>query len=84
MAAPLKAAVASHAYLLSDRATWNAFKDKGDLQIEPEGDKRLFNQFGVILVSPVKHPNVKKDLGQRHCHVNRGWRTEWGWARLKG
>ena len=65
MGATLKAAAASNAYTLSDRGTWLSFKDKGDLQIVLEGDSRLFNQYGVILVSPTKHPNVKKDLGQQ-------------------
>ena len=65
MKATLRAAAASNAYLLSDRATWTSFKNKGDLQIVLEGDRRLFNQFSVILVSPIKHPNVKKDLGQQ-------------------
>jgi tungstate transport system substrate-binding protein len=65
MEATLKAAAASNAYLLSDRGTWTSFKNKGDLRIVLEGDRRLFNQFSVILVSPAKHPNVKKDLGQR-------------------
>ena len=51
-------------YVLSDRATWVHFKDKDDLQILVEGDKRLFNQYGVMLVNPAKHPNVKKELGQ--------------------
>jgi len=65
MAATLKAAAASNAYTLSDRGTWLSFKDKGDRRIVLEGDNRLFNQFSVILVNPVKHPNVKKDLGQQ-------------------
>ena len=65
MAPTLKAAAASNAYTLSDRGTWLSFKDKGDLQIVLEGDRRLFNQYGVILVSPVRHPNVKRDLGQQ-------------------
>lgn len=51
-------------YVLSDRGTWVHFKDKDDLQILVEGDKRLFNQYGVMLVNPAKHPNVKKELGQ--------------------
>ena len=65
MEATLKSAAASNAYLLSDRGTWISFKNKGVLQIVLEGDRRLFNQFSVILVSPAKHPNVKKDLGQQ-------------------
>jgi tungstate transport system substrate-binding protein len=53
-----------NAYLLADRATWLAFKNRGDLAILVEGDKRLYNQYGVMLVNPAKHPTVKKDLGQ--------------------
>ena len=53
------------AYVLSDRGTWLAFKNRGDLSILVEGDKRLFNQYGVMLVNPEKHPNVKKELGQK-------------------
>src|SRR5262249_30954710 len=55
---------ASNAYVLSDRGTWLAFRNRGDLAIVVEGDKRLFNQYGVMLVTPAKCPNVKKDLGQ--------------------
>ena len=65
MGAALNTAGASNAYVLSDRGTWIAFKNKGDLVIAVEGDKPLFNQYGVMLVNPDKHPNVKKDLGQR-------------------
>jgi tungstate transport system substrate-binding protein len=64
MGAALNMASASNAYLLSDRGTWLSFKNKGSLEILVEGDKRLFNQYGVILVNPAKHPNVKKELGQ--------------------
>jgi len=53
-----------NAYILADRGTWVAFKNRGDLEIVVEGDKRLFNQYGVMLVNPDKHPNVKKELGQ--------------------
>lgn len=65
MGAALNTAGASNAYVLSDRGTWISFKNKGDLLIAVEGDKRLFNQYGVMLVNPAKHPNVKKDLGQQ-------------------
>ena len=65
MGAALNTASASNAYVLSDRGTWLSFKNRGDLAILVEGDKRLFNQYGVILVNPAKHPNVKKDLGQQ-------------------
>jgi tungstate transport system substrate-binding protein len=64
MGAALNTAGASNGYVLSDRGTWLSFKNKGDLQILVEGDKRLFNQYGVMLVNPAKHPNVKKELGQ--------------------
>ena len=65
MGAALNFANASNCYLLSDRGTWIHFKNKGDLRILVEGDKRLFNQYGVMLVNPAKHPDVKKDLGQQ-------------------
>jgi tungstate transport system substrate-binding protein len=65
MGAALNMASASNAYVLSDRGTWLSFKNKCDLQISVEGDKRLFNQYGVILVNPEKHPSVKKDLGHQ-------------------
>ncbi len=54
-----------NAYTLSDRGTWIHFQNKRDLEIVVQGDKRLFNQYGVMLVNPEKHPNVKKDLGQQ-------------------
>jgi tungstate transport system substrate-binding protein len=65
MGAALNMASASNAYVLSDRGTWLAFQNRGDLAILVEGDKRLFNQYGVMLVNPAKHPQVKKDAGQR-------------------
>ena len=58
-------ASASNAYVLSDRGTWISFKNKGELVVAVEGDKRLFNQYGVMLVNPAKHPNVKKEFGQQ-------------------
>ncbi len=64
MGAALNMASASNAYLLTDRGTWIAFKNRGDLAILVEGDPPLFNQYGVILVNPQKHPHVKKELGQ--------------------
>ncbi|HEY6241049.1 MAG TPA: extracellular solute-binding protein [Burkholderiales bacterium] len=64
MGPALNTASAMNGYILSDRGTWISFKNRGDLAIAVEGDKRLFNQYGVMLVSPAKHPNVKKDLGQ--------------------
>jgi tungstate transport system substrate-binding protein len=64
MGAALNTAGAMNAYVLSDRGTWISFKNRGDLEIIVEGDKRLFNQYGVMLVNPEKHPSVKKELGQ--------------------
>ncbi len=64
MGAALNTASAMNAYVLSDRGTWISFKNRGDLAIAVEGDQRLFNQYGVILVNPAKHPHVKKELGQ--------------------
>jgi tungstate transport system substrate-binding protein len=64
MGAALNTASAMGAYLLADRGTWISFKNKGDLEIAVEGDKRLFNQYGVVLVNPEKHPTVKKQEGQ--------------------
>jgi tungstate transport system substrate-binding protein len=64
MGAALNTASAMNAYLLSDRGTWISFKNRGDLEIAVEGDKHLFNQYGVILVNPEKFPHVKKDLSQ--------------------
>jgi tungstate transport system substrate-binding protein len=64
MGAALNTASASNAYVLTDRGTWLSFKNRGDLVISVEGDKRLFNQYGVILVNPAKHAHVKKDLAQ--------------------
>jgi tungstate transport system substrate-binding protein len=65
MGAALNTASAANAYVLSDRGTWLSFKNRGELVIVVEGDKRLFNQYGVMLVNPQKHPYVKKDLGQQ-------------------
>jgi tungstate transport system substrate-binding protein len=64
MGAALNTASAMGAYTLSDRGTWIAFKNRGDLTIAVEGDKRLFNQYGVMLVNPAKFPHVKKEPGQ--------------------
>jgi tungstate transport system substrate-binding protein len=64
MGAALNTASATNAYVLADRGTWLSFKNRGDLDILVAGDKRMFNQYGVILVNPTKHPHVKKDLGQ--------------------
>lgn len=64
MGAALNTASAANAYVLADRGTWLSFKNCGELDILLAGDKRLFNQYGVILVNPEKHPHVKKALGQ--------------------
>jgi tungstate transport system substrate-binding protein len=64
MGAALNTASASNAYTLADRGTWLSFKNRGDLAIVVEGDKALFNQYGVMLVNPAKHPHVRKELGQ--------------------
>jgi len=65
MGAALNFAIASNCYVLSDRGTWMHFKNKGDLQILVDGDRRMFNQYVVMLVNPAKHPDVKKELGQQ-------------------
>jgi tungstate transport system substrate-binding protein len=64
MGAALNMASATNAYLLTDRGTWLSFKNRGDLIVLTEGDKRLFNQYGVMLVNPLKHPTVKVKEGQ--------------------
>jgi tungstate transport system substrate-binding protein len=64
MGAALNTASASNAYVLADRGTWISFKNRGELDIIVQGDRRLFNQYGVMLVNPAKHPHVKKELGQ--------------------
>jgi tungstate transport system substrate-binding protein len=64
MGPALNTASGMNGYILSDRATWLTFKNRGDLAILVEGDPRLFNQYGVMLVSPSKHPHVKKADGQ--------------------
>lgn len=64
MGAALNTANAMNAYVISDRGTWLSFRNRGDLEIVVEGDRRLFNQYGVTLVNPEKYPSVKKELGQ--------------------
>ena len=64
MGPALNTAASMNAYILADRGTWLSFKNRADLTISVEGDKRLFNQYGVILVNPDKHPHVKKADGQ--------------------
>ena len=64
MGPALNSAAGMNAYILADRGTWLSFKNRADLVIVVEGDTRLFNQYGVMLVNPEKHPNVKKEMGQ--------------------
>jgi tungstate transport system substrate-binding protein len=64
MGAALNTASSMNGYVLADRGTWLSFRNRGELEIVVEGDRRLFNQYGIILVNPAKHPHVKKDLGQ--------------------
>jgi tungstate transport system substrate-binding protein len=64
MGPTLNTASGMNAYALTDRGTWLSFKNRGELVISVEGDQRLFNQYGVILVNPAKHPHVKKEMGQ--------------------
>jgi len=63
MGPTLNTAAAMNAYVLTDRGTWLSFKNRADLVIVVEGDQRLFNQYGIMLVNPAKHAHVKKDLG---------------------
>jgi tungstate transport system substrate-binding protein len=65
MGPTLNTAAAMNAYTLADRGTWLSFRNRQDLTILVEGDRRLFNQYGVMLVNPAKRPTVKKDLGMR-------------------
>ncbi len=65
MGPALNMASSSNAYVLTDRGTWLNFKNRGELKVLVEGDKRLFNQYGVMLVNPVKHPHVKVAEGQK-------------------
>jgi len=64
MGQALNTASAMNAYLIADRGTWLSFKNRGDLAIVVQGDNRLFNQYHIMLVNPLKHPHVKKELGQ--------------------
>ena len=65
MGPALNTASGMNAYILADRGTWLSFKNRGELAIVVEGDKRLFNQYGIILVNPARHAHVKKQWGQR-------------------
>jgi len=64
MGPALNTAAAMNAYILSDRGTWLSFKNRGELAVAVEGDRRLFNQYGVMLVNPARHPHVKVAMGQ--------------------
>jgi tungstate transport system substrate-binding protein len=64
MGAALNTAGAMNGYVLADRGTWISFKNRGELAIAVEGDKRLFNQYGIILVNPARFPGIKKEFGQ--------------------
>lgn len=64
MGPTLNTASGMNAYALTDRGTWLSFKNRGELVICVEGDQRLFNQYGVMLVNPARHPHVKKEMGQ--------------------
>ena len=65
MGPALNMAAGSNAYVLSDRGTWLSFRNRAELSILVEGDKTLFNQYGVMVVNPVKHPHVKQAWAQR-------------------
>jgi tungstate transport system substrate-binding protein len=71
MGPALNMASSANAYVLADRGTWLAFKNRGELAVLVQGDKRLFNQYGVIVVNPAKHPHVKQDAAQAFA----GWVT---------
>ncbi len=65
MGPALNIASSKNAYVLSDRGTWLSFGNRGDLAILVEGDRRMFNQYGVMVVNPARHPNVKQVLAQQ-------------------
>ena len=65
MGPALNMASSTNAYVLTDRGTWLNFKNRGELKVLVEGDKRLFNQYGVMLVNPAKYPHVKVAEGQK-------------------
>jgi tungstate transport system substrate-binding protein len=71
MGAALNTAAAMNASVLADRGTWINFRNRSDLDIVVEGELRLFNQYGVILVNPGRHPRIKREEGQRFI----GWLT---------
>ena len=65
MGPALNSAASMNAYILADRGTWLSFRNRQNLDILVQGDPRLFNQYGVILVNPARHPHVKKEAGQK-------------------
>jgi tungstate transport system substrate-binding protein len=65
MGPTLNTAAGMNAYALADRGTWLSFRNRGDLVVLVEGDTKLFNQYGVMLVNPAKHPQVKREAGQK-------------------
>jgi len=65
MGATLNTGIGMGAYVMTDRATWISFKNKGDHDIVVEGDEKLFNQYGIIMINPEKHPNVNADAAQK-------------------
>jgi tungstate transport system substrate-binding protein len=65
MGPALNMAASTGSYVLSDRGTWLSFKNRADLSVLVEGDKNLFNQYGVMVVNPAKHPHVKAALAQQ-------------------
>jgi tungstate transport system substrate-binding protein len=64
MGATINTAVGMAAYVFTDRATWSSFKNRGDYKVAVEGDRKLFNQYGIILINPAKHPKVKQAEGR--------------------
>jgi tungstate transport system substrate-binding protein len=65
MGPALNIAASTGAYVLADRGTWLAFRNRAHLAVLVEGDRRMFNQYGVIVVNPAKHPHVKAEFAQR-------------------
>jgi tungstate transport system substrate-binding protein len=65
MGPALNMAAATNAYVLADRGTWLAFRNRGELAVLVEGDSRLFNPYGVMVVNPARHPHVKAALAQQ-------------------
>jgi tungstate transport system substrate-binding protein len=68
MGPALNMAASTGAYVLADRATWLSFKNRADLAVLVEGDTRLFNQYGVLVVNPAKHPHTKVTEAQKFAN----------------